>query len=209
MIQIRKLTINDWDLVESKIRTSKNFNIAQTKESIGLESYLSYTLESFQASTRDTIVGYFENNELISMTSFYNFKIMPAYLFKNFKHFKETNLYNPLTNGFAPTMNKIIELQEQQHCYTFYVVKTANHKRLNQKRLRSLMFDEGCPKLKNYIISVEELVPGGTQSKYQFHYEGMYFKHILQEDTVVLRFTLPQEFRLNASAALTEKLVSK
>jgi hypothetical protein len=208
MIEIRKLTINDWTLVEEKLKSARNFYIAQTKENIGLDNYIAYTAKSF-ADPEDTTIGYFVNGDLISMTTVYDFKVMPAYLLKNFKHFSQSNLYNPVTNGLAPTLNKIIEIQESRHLYTFYMAKTANPKRLNQERLRKLMFEEGCPRAKNYMITVEEVLPPNTNSRFGLHYKGIYFKRSMQEETAVIRFTLPQEFRTNASQALAQKMIDK
>lgn len=208
MIKIRKLTLDDWPLVEGKLKSANNFYIAQTKEEIGLDNYLEYTAKSFTKS-EDTVYGYFVNDDLISITTVYNFKIMPAYLLKNFKHFSQSNLYNPVTNGLAPTLNRIMEIQEDNHLYTFYMAKTADPKRLNQKRLRKLMFEEGCPKAKNYMITVEEVLSPGTHSRFGLHYEGIYFKRPMKEETAVIRFTLPQEFRLNASQELALKMINK
>lgn len=208
MIEIRKLTLNDWALVEGKLKSANNFYIAQTKERIGLDNYLEYTAKSF-TNSEDTVYGYFVDDDLISITTVYNFKIMPAYLLKNFKHFSQSNLYNPVTNGLAPTLNRIMEIQETNHLYTFYMAKTADPKRLNQKRLRKLMFEEGCPKAKNYMITVEEVLPPGTHSRFGLHYEGIYFKRPMKEETAVIRFTLPQEFRLNASQELALKMINK
>ena len=208
MLEIRKLTFNDWALVKTKLESANNFNIAQTKESIGLDNYLVYTAKSF-INSEDVVYGYFINNDLISMTTVYNFKLMPAYLLKNFKHFSQSNLYNPVTNGLAPTLNRIIEIQEANQLYTFYMAKTANPKRLNQERLRKLMFEEGCPKAKPYMITVEEVIPPGTHSRFGLHHEGIYFKHTMQEETAVIRFTLPQEFRTNTSQELAQKMINK
>lgn len=208
MIEIRPLTPSDWKLVEEKLVSSRNFYIAQTKEYIGLDSYLEYTAKSFNNS-QDTVYGYFSEGDLVSITTVYNFKLLPAYLLKNFKHFTQTNLYNPVKNGLAPTLNRIMEIQESKHLYTFYMAKTANPKRLNQERLRKLMFDEGCPKAKNYVITVEEIVPPNTHSRYGLHYEGVYYKRLMKEETAVIRFTLPQEFRSNASHQLAQKMINK
>ena len=208
MIEIRKLTLDDWALVEKKLTSANNFNIAQTKESIGLDQYIEYTAKSF-SNLEDTVYGYFINDDLVSMTTVYNFKIMPAYLLKNFKHVNQSNLYNPVTNGLAPTLNRIMEIQEAKHLYTFYMAKTANPKRLNQERLRKLMFEEGCPKAKNYMITVEEVLPPGTHSRFGLHYEGIYFKRPMKEETAVIRFTLPHEFRTNTSQELAQKMINK
>jgi hypothetical protein len=81
MIEIRKLTLNDWALVEGKLKSANNFYIAQTKERIGLDNYLEYTAKSF-TNSEDTVYGYFVDNDLISITTVYNYKIMPAYLLK-------------------------------------------------------------------------------------------------------------------------------
>lgn len=204
----RKLTLEDWPLVEEKIKNSRNFYVAQTKEEIGMEYFLEYTKKSFE-HPEERVYGWFENDELISIMTVYNFKILPAYLLKNFKHFLQDNLYNPVKNGLAPMLNDIINIQENSKLYTFYMAKTSDPKRLNQERLRKLMFNDGCPKAKNYTITVEEIVPAGAHSRYGLHYEGIYFKKIMQEETAVIRFTLPQEFRSNARYDLAQKMINK
>ena len=86
-------------------------------------------------------------------------------------------LYDPVKNGLAPVLNKIIEMQESKGLFTFYMTKTSNPGRLNQQRVRNLMFDVGCPKLKNYDITVEEIVPAGQKSKYHFHFAYQLWTH--------------------------------
>lgn len=208
MQTIRKLGVQDWTQVQEKIMNGRNFYIAQTKEEIGQLNFLEYTQKSFK-NPEETIYGYFVNDELISITTVYDFKVVPAYLLKNFKHFLDDNLYNPVKNGMALLLNHIIDIQERKGLYTFYMAKTANPRRLNQERYRKQMFNIACPKLKNYMITVEEIVKAGEDSKYGLHKEGIYYKRKMQEDTCVIRYTCSQEFRLNADPQLSEKMIKK
>jgi hypothetical protein len=208
MAEIKQLTLDDWPLVEAKINESSIFRIAQTKHEISKQEYLNYTYKSFN-KTNEQVYGYFVNNDLISMTSVYTFIDLPGYLMKNFKHFGKANLYNPVTSGMAPTFNKIIEIKEAEGLYTFWMSKTADYRRLNQKRVRHLMFDIGCPKLKNYEITIEEVIPANTKSKYRLHADGIHFGSILSEDTCIIKYTCKQEFRNNVSQELAERVINK
>lgn len=208
MNYVKILSINDWPQIEKKISKLKIFRIAQTKHEISKEEYMAYTYNSF-VSQNEIVYGYMDYDDIISITSVYNFKAVPGYLLKNFKHFQEFNLYDPVKNGTSVIMNKIIEDQEKKHLYSFWMAKTANYKRLNQERIRKKMFDIGCPKLKYYDITIEELVPANSRSKYRLHDEGIYFGNTINEDTCVIRCTCRQEFRNNVDNNLKNKLINK
>lgn len=206
--KIKKLTISDWPDIEKLIDNENNFRIAQTKMTIPKEEYKSYTYNSF-LNNKEEVYAFITNEEIISITTVLEYEALPGYLLKNFRHFKKTNMYNPINNGLAPTLNQIIEIQEEKGLYTFWMAKTGNHKRLNQERTRDLMFNVGCPKLKNYELTIEEYVLANTKSKYRFHADGIYFGKILTEDTCVIKFTCRQEHRNNVDFNLSQKMINK
>jgi hypothetical protein len=207
-VEIKTLTIDDWPILEKLIDNEDIFRIAQTKMEIPKEEYKSYTHNSF-LNPKEHIYAFITDNEIVSITTVLDFESLPGYLVKNFKHFKKSNLYNPVINGLAPTLNKIIEIQEQKGLYTFWMAKTGNYKRLNQERTRHLMFNVGCPILQNYEITIEEYLPKNTKSKYRFHSEGIYFGKVLTEDTCVIRYTCKQQYRTNVNLNLSQKMFNK
>ena len=207
-MQIKILTLENWPEIESKLNSIKNFRIGQTKQEIHKELYFEYTKNSLISET-ESVFGFYTDDLLVSMTTVHEFNFMPSYLVKNFRSFTDTNLYNPLQNGLAPTLNHIIELYEKKNLYTFYMVKTADPKRLNQKRVRKLMFEIGCPKLQNYDITVEEFIQAGTKSIYRVHSDAICLGVVFEYDVVILRYTCNQNFRTNISENLKEKIITK
>lgn len=205
MYYIKYLSADNWMEVKEKLDNISVFRIGQTKEEMDKDLYYEYTKNSLH-DDKDKVLGFYLNDELTSITTVSEFNFMPAYLIKNFRHFGKSNLYNPLQNGLGPFLDFLINFYEKQHIYTFYMVKTANAKRINQVRVRNLLLT-GAPSLKKYELTVEELIKAGTKSTYRVHSEAVCLGHVFQHDVIIMRWSCRQEFRTYIGSDLMEKML--
>lgn len=153
--------------------TDKKFN-ALTYD-IFCSNYLS-GLDNFHA------YGYVVDDTVQAMIAFYESIEEPAWYYTTYRSMGNNNLLRDV-------LDKVIEHNELQHRLKFYTLVHADHSRL----LRRFHWSEYNNARYDYID--EFMVPAKTKCFYINHWELLYKKLLLPQDSVVRCNFLKQEYR--------------
>lgn len=201
---IKILTLDDWKDIETEVSKTKHHQVAQTKRTISVDEYLDYTYNAMKNSST-TMYGFYKDGVLSSYMCSIKIQITPEYIVANWKNLRPTPIFNPFTNGWGDLWTKMVSDMEAEGRYSFILVKTTDVKRLQFQRVQR-MYEQASPILTNYIRTVEEVVPAGQTSKWEYFKRTVYYDNKFDYDTLVFRFTCKQEHRRNLSKELQESV---
>lgn len=202
---IKILTLDNWEELSTTIKKLPYHRIAQTRQTVSEEEFLRYTYNILKRDTT-TVYGYYKDSELISTISTAPISVMPAYGIYNWRNLKPDNIYNPVKNGWSSLWMHLLEEQENQGRYTFYMLRTTDITRLSYKKYHDI-YMKHVPKFLNYERTVEEVVPAGQRTKWGFFDNILYFGKSFDHETMVLKFTLKQKSRNNVLPELQQGLI--
>lgn len=202
---IKILTLDDWDELSAAIKKLPFHRIAQTRQTVSEEEYLKYTHNILKRES--TIVyGYYKDDILTSTISVARISVFPTYGVYNWRNLKPDVVYNPVKNGWSELWTHLLNEQENAGLYTFYMLRTTDLGRLSYSKYHDT-YMKTVPKFLNYERTVEEVVPAGQKTKWQFFDLILYFGKPLEHDTMVLKFTLKQQHRNNVAPDLQRELI--
>jgi hypothetical protein len=138
-------------------------------------NYLS-NLKNFHA------FGYLKDNQVKAMISFYESTEEPAWYYTIYRSTGDNTLLRDV-------LDKVIDYNEQNGRNKFYTLVHQRHSRLLRKFHWSKYNDE------RYGYFDEILVPGKTKCVYTNHFELLFKRFVLPEDSVVRCNYLKQEYR--------------
>ncbi len=201
---IKILTLDDWKEIETEVSKTKNHQVAQTKRTISVDEYLNYTYKIL-SSPSTTMYGFYKDGILSSYMCSIKIMIAPEYIVANWKNLRPSPVFNPFTNGWGDLWTRMVTDMEAQGRYAFMLVKTTDVKRLQFQRVQR-MYEQASPKLTNYERTVEEVVPAGQTSKWEYFRRTVYYDGKCDYDTLVFKFTCKQEHRTNLTKELQESV---
>lgn len=201
---IKILTVADWDEIRTEVCKLDSHQVAQTKHTVTEHEYLDYTYKTLSQPS-NTMYGFYKDGILSSYICATKIKMNPEYVVTNWKNLKPSSIFNPMENGWGDLWTAMVTDMEADNRYSFLLVKTTDVKRLQFKRVQR-MYEQASPKLTNYIRTVEEVVPAGQYSKYEYFKRALYYDKKYDYETLVFRFTCKQEFRINLPSELQESV---
>lgn len=187
---IRPLEEKDLALMETKIKECTTFNFANSRASMSKDDFLKYSLNLYSME-RHTIHGCFYQDDLTSMVTTHELRIVPSYIIKNYKVFNPSGYFSPRKNGWNLLLTSVIEYYESKNFYSFYAMQGADETR-NYNMRKSVEI------LKKYEYTIEEFVPANTRSKYGLYDQTMYYGKTISVDTIVNRYACRHEHRTNS-----------
>lgn len=153
-------------------------------------------IQSFVNNERCRVFGHFHDDKLISFLSVISWKSLPYYTMSNYFVRPGSIRYFSIKNSGIPELFETsVTHMEKLGYYTFYYVRADERWPIKNKKRKNLGFDEHCKEYKKYIVTMEEIIYPGEESKYNTHrlMLGEQFDNSLKR--VVIRYTLPNELR--------------
>lgn len=202
---VRQLTVNDYSLIEQSIgEEDQRIGFGTTK--VSRQGYLEMTAKMLGSQTHTTY-GCFDatDDSLISYMTFFDFPNLPYYCMTNFKVVKKFNYYNQSKNGFIKFLD-VCNLKEEEGKYSFYVGRAIF--RNFDSRVKTIKdFAFNAPDFwKKYIRTIEEFIPAGQPSKYEYFNKAILRGKTFDNDFIILKFTCRQEFRNSILPADLQKI---
>lgn len=156
-------------------KVDANLNLNALTYDIFCSNYLS-GLNNFHA------YGYIEDGIVKALISFYESDEEPAWYYTMYRSSGNNNLLRPV-------LDKVIEHNEQKLRFKFYTLVHSSHSKL----LRRFHWSEYNNERYDYID--EFMVPAKSKCYYTNHWELLYKRLLLPEDSVVRCNFLKQKYR--------------
>ena len=207
------LTTADIGLIDSLVGPGDQ-RIGMSRTKIPRNVYMDYVSQSISLPNHETYMWY-ENDEPVSMISFYNFSMIREYAVLNQKVFRKVNYFDASKNGYM-NIAELIKEKENAQRYSFIFLRSVGHTRLNNGRVMRDLFKTannvgytfGLEFAKKYIRTIEEYIPAGETSKIDAYSKILFRGKQFEEDTVVCRFTCLQKYRNNLPTHIQEDLAT-
>lgn len=191
---IKQLTINDLPLIEQSIEDRpQRIGFSNTK--ISRADYMDMTTKMLTLPAHTTYGCYdSEDHSLISYMTFFDFPNLPYYCATNFKVLKKFNYYDQVKNGFIKLLD-VCEIKEQEGRYSMFLGRAVYRNVDNRKKIIKQFTLEAPVFWKKYIRTIEEYIPAGQTSKYDYFNKAILRGKVFDNDFIIMRMTCKQEFR--------------
>ena len=203
---IRKATVSDIPSIIELLPLGDQ-RIGFGKTTMSREKFIEYLFVCVNFENHETYL-YYKGDQLYSMLSCYDSNVAPWWCALNFKVFKTELLFDPSQNGWIDLGDHVAKIKESQGRYTFFYVKTVrNMSRLMKKKYATEYINnfsqDGIGN--RYINTIEEYIPAGQESKYEFFKKTLLRNQIFLEDVAVTKWTCLQQFRTGVPDYLQEQ----
>jgi hypothetical protein len=159
------------------------------------QNYLNWVYHQLSDNQYNLWCCYTDTGEPVSFISTFDFPNLPYYTITNFKVVKKFDFYNEVTNGYLDLMNHCIEQQELKHLYSFYTFRAFGRKK-NNRLWMTKSAAKNLPKYYDrYTKVVEEFIPAGQASKYDYFNKVLLRDKIYENDTAVMKWTCKDQYR--------------
>lgn len=202
---IKILTVSDWEDISKEILKVNKHTVAQTKFAISQEEYLKYTYKLL-THPLNTMYGFYKDDILTSYICATEYPGFQEYVVNNWKSLKPQGAFDPRKNGWGELFTRMLSDMEAKGKYSFFLVKTTDVKRLQFHRIQRL-YDEAAPNLLRYERTIEEIVPAGKSSRWEYYRRALYYENVYDYETMVLRFTCKQKYRDIKNKELQEAIL--
>lgn len=192
MYEVRKLSSEDLPLIVSKLEPGPQ-KYAYGHDHMPYEEYLAFTTRLLSYPGCGTW-GFFEDGELVSFMTAFDFQTLPYYGLTNFKVLKKFNFYNSSKNGWTPLIEKITEVKEKEQRYTFFAGQAARSFNVRRKTAE-LSVDDSPSFWNRYMMTIEEYIPANNPSKFDFFNKAILRDKIFTSDFIVFKFTCKNIYR--------------
>jgi len=196
---VKKITIEDLNYI-SEVLPEGQHRLGFGTSSVSKQEYLNYTEKILRSQTHTTW-GFFNNADMVSFMSSFDFPNLPYYGLLNFKVLQTSTYYSQVKSGFIDLINFISEQKEAEQRYTFFVTRAV----LRRVDARKKLFDEWknhAPDLyKKYLRTIEEVVPAGQLSKFDYFNKALLREKVFDNDMLIMKWTCRNEFRTNIMTA--------
>ena len=171
------------------------------------EKFIEYLYVCVNFENHETYL-YYKGDQLYSMMACYNSTVAPWWCALNFKVFKPELLLDARQNGWIDLGDHIAKIKESQGRYTFFYLKTVrNMSNLMKKRYATEYVNsfsqDGIGN--RYIQTIEEYIPAGEESKYDFFKKTLLRNQVFLEDVAVTKYSCLQKFRTGIPNHLHEQ----
>lgn len=191
---IQQLTIKDLPEIEPLIGPGpQRIGFGTTK--VSREDYIDMTAKMMSLPAHTTYGCYDSNdNSLISYMTFFDFPNLPYYCAMNFKVLKKFNYYDQVKNGFIKLLD-VCELKEQEGRYSMFLGRAVYRRVDNRKKIIKQFTLEAPRFWQRYIRTIEEYIPAGQPSKYDYFNKAILRGKVFENDFIIMRMTCKQEYR--------------
>jgi hypothetical protein len=191
---IQKLTIDDLPLID-KLIDDRPQRIGFSNTKVSREDYIDMTAKMLTLPAHITYGCYSsEDNSLISYMTFFDFPNLPYYCATNFKVLEKFNYYDQVKNGFIKLLD-VCELKEQEGRYSMFLGRAVYRNVDNRKKIIKQFTLEAPVFWQKYIRTIEEYIPAGQPSKYDYFNKAILRGKVFDNDFIIMRMTCKQQYR--------------
>jgi hypothetical protein len=193
---IRKATVADIRTI-AELLPPGDQRIGFGKTTMSQEKFIEYLHVCITFEHHETYL-YYKGDQLYSMLSCYDSAVAPWWCALNFKVFKIETLFDATQNGWVDLGDHIAKIKESQGRYSFFYVKTVRDmsKLMKKKYAKEYTNNFSQTGIGNrYINTIEEYIPAGQESKYEFFKKTLLRNQIFLQDVAISKWTCLQEFR--------------
>jgi hypothetical protein len=200
---IKQLTISDLPLIDSLIDDRpQRIGFGNTK--VSRSDYIEMTSKMLTLPAHTTYGCYDdEDHSLISYMTFFDFPNLPYYCATNFKVLKKFNYYDQVKNGFIKLLD-VCEIKEKEGRYSMFVGRSIYRNVDNRSRIFKQWTSEAPEFWKRYTRTIEEYVPAGQNSKYDYFNKAIMRNKTFDNDFVIICIACNQEYRKIFNSDLQE-----
>ena len=193
--QVRKITIDDLKEIGDALKdVPQRLGFGTTE--VTKQEYLNYTEKILRSNTHQTW-GFYNDNKLISFMSAFDFPNLPYYGILNFKVLRSVGYYSHVTSGYVALMKAVSESKEEQQRYTFFIARSAQRKYDIRQKLHAEHQQADPEFFKKYLRTVEEVVPAGQLSKFDYFNKALLRDKVFDNDMLIMKWTCRNEYRKN------------
>ena len=193
MSEIKKFTVDNLAEID-KVLPDVPHRLGFGTTEVTKQEYLNFTEKILRSSTHSTW-GFYQNGNLISFMAAFDFPNLPYYGVLNFKVIKKSNYFSQVKSGFFALLDHITKIKESEKRYTFYMTRAIQRNADVRKKLYD-EWEKNFPDFfKRYTRTVEEVIPAGQLSQYDYYNKALLRDKVYDNDMMVMKFVCRNEFR--------------
>ena len=193
MIEIKKFNVDNLAEID-KVLPDVPHRLGFGTTEVTKQEYLNFTEKILRSSTHGTW-GFYQDGNLISFMSAFDFPNLPYYGVLNFKVIKKSNYFSQVKSGFFALLDHIIKIKESEKRYTCYMTRAIQRNADVRKKLYD-EWEKNFPEFfKRYIRTIEEVIPAGQLSQFDYYNKALLRDKVYDNDMMVMKFVCRNEFR--------------
>ena len=191
-MHLQQLTIKNLPEIEKVLGAGpQRIGFGNTK--VSRDEYLDMTAKMLSLPAHTTY-GCYDDDNLISYMTFFDFPNLPYYGATNFKVLKKFNYYDQVKNGFIKLLD-VCDIKEKEGRYSMLLGRAVYRKVDNRKKILRQFALEAPNFWKKYIRTIEEYIPAGQASQYDYFNKAILRGKIFDNDFIIIKMTCRQEYR--------------